>query len=75
MRHKLIKIAARLWRGYETARLVELRVKIPPEACMSVCLSEMSVVCSQVEVFATGWSLIERSPIVNVSLNVIVKPR
>jgi hypothetical protein len=26
------------------------------------CLSLVSVVCCQVEVFATGWSLVQRSP-------------
>jgi hypothetical protein len=26
------------------------------------CLSLLSVVCSQVEVSATGWSLVQRSP-------------
>jgi hypothetical protein len=26
------------------------------------CLSVVSVVCCQVEVYATGWSLVERSP-------------
>jgi hypothetical protein len=32
--------------------------KIPPRAWMSV----VSVVCCQVEVSATGWSLVQRSP-------------
>jgi hypothetical protein len=26
------------------------------------CLSLVSVVCCQVEVYATGWSLVQRSP-------------
>jgi hypothetical protein len=41
------------------------------------CLSVVSVVCCQVEVFATGWSLVQRSPTeFGVSKKcVIVKPR
>jgi hypothetical protein len=35
------------------------------------CLSVVSVVCCQVEVSATGRSLVQRIPIVCVSLNVI----
>ena len=31
--------------------------------CLSVCLSVVSVVCCQVEVSATGRSLVQRSPI------------
>jgi hypothetical protein len=39
-------------------------------------LSVVSVVCCQVEVSATGWSLVQRSPTdCGVSECVIVKPR
>jgi hypothetical protein len=39
-------------------------------------MSLVSVVCCQVEVSATGWSLVQRSPTdCGVSQNVIVKPR
>ena len=40
------------------ARLPRLWVRIPPRAWMSV----VSVVCCQVEVSATSWSLVQRSP-------------
>ena len=40
-----------------TARLLGLWVRIPLGASMSV----VSVVCCQVEVSATGWSLVQRS--------------
>jgi hypothetical protein len=40
------------------------------------CLSLVSVVCCQVEVSATSWSLVQRSPTeCGVSKNLIVKPR
>jgi hypothetical protein len=40
------------------------------------CLSLVSVVCYQVEVSATGWSLVQRSPTdCGVSKSVIVKPQ
>jgi hypothetical protein len=40
------------------------------------CLSLVSVVCCQVEVSATSWSLVQRSPTeCGVSESVIVKPR
>jgi hypothetical protein len=40
------------------------------------CLSLVSVVCCQVEVSATSWSLVQRSPTkCGVSKSVIVKPR
>ena len=39
------------------ARLVRLWVRIPSGAWMSVCCE-----CCQVEVSATGWSLVQRSP-------------
>jgi hypothetical protein len=39
-------------------------------------MSLVSVVCCQVEVSATSWSLVQRSPIeCGVSKSVIVKPR
>jgi hypothetical protein len=40
------------------------------------CLSVVRVVCCQVEVSATGWSLVHRSPTeCGVSKSVIVKPK
>ena len=42
------------------ARLLRLWVRLPPGAWMFV----VSVVCCQVEVSATGWSLVQRSPTV-----------
>ena len=41
-----------LRRGSTAARLLGLRVRIPPGECMSVCL--VSVVCCQIEVSASG---------------------
>jgi len=38
-------------------RLLGLRSRIPMEALMSVCC-----LCCQVEISATGWSLVQRSP-------------
>ena len=46
-----------LRRRSAAARLLRSRVRIPPEAWMSV----VSVVCCQVEVSATSWSLVQRS--------------
>jgi hypothetical protein len=55
------------------ARLLRLCVRIPPG---HGCLSVVSVVCCQVEVSATDWSLIQRSPTdCGASLCVIKKPR
>jgi hypothetical protein len=48
-----------LRRGSVAVRLLGLRVLIPPG---HGCLSLVSVVCCQVEVSATGWSLVQRSP-------------
>ena len=48
--HKLLPVAAR-----SKARLLGLWVRIPPGAWMSVCVE-----CCQVEVSATGWSLVQR---------------
>jgi hypothetical protein len=45
--------------GSAAARLLGLWVRIPPR---HGCLSLVSVVCCQVEVSATGWSLVQRSP-------------
>jgi hypothetical protein len=45
--------------GFAAARLLGLRVRIPQGYG---CLSLVSVVCCQVEVSATGWSLVQRSP-------------
>jgi hypothetical protein len=42
--------------------LAGIAVRIPPAAWMSV----FSVVCCQVEVFATGRSLVQRSPTVSL---------
>ena len=47
-----------LRRRSAAARLLRLWVRIPPGAWMSV----VSVVCCQVEVSATSWSLVQRSP-------------
>jgi hypothetical protein len=41
-----------------TARFLGLRVRIPPAAWMSV----VSVVCCQIDVSASDWSLVQRSP-------------
>jgi hypothetical protein len=45
------------------ARLLGLWVRLPQVAWMSV---SFSVVCCQVEVFASGWSLVQRCPTVCV---------
>jgi len=45
-------------RGSTAARLLGLWVRIPPGAWVYM----LSVVCFQVEVSATGWSLVQRSP-------------
>jgi hypothetical protein len=61
-----------LRRGSAAARLLGLRVRIPPWAWVFV----VSVVCCQVEVSAMGWSLVQRSPTdCVVSLCVISKPQ
>jgi hypothetical protein len=53
------------------ARLLRSWVRIPPEAWMFVYC-----VCCQVEVSATSWSLVQRSPIgCGASLCVITEPR
>jgi hypothetical protein len=50
----------------------KIRVRIPPGAWMFFEI----VVCCQVEVSATSWSLVRRSPTdCGVSLCVISKPR
>ena len=48
-----------LRRSYPAAHLLRLWVGIPPELWI---LSIVSVVCCQVEVSATNWSLVQRSP-------------
>ena len=61
-----------LKRRSTAARLLRSWVRIPPEAWMSV----VSVVCCQIEVSATDWSLVQRSPTnCGASLCVIKKPR
>ena len=40
------------------AGLLGFRIWILPDACLSVCLSVLSVVCCQIEVSRTGWSLV-----------------
>jgi hypothetical protein len=61
-----------LRRRSSAARLLRLWVRIPPGAWMSV----VSVVCFQVEVSATDWSLVQRSPNdCGASLCMIKKPR
>ena len=47
-------------RGSAAARLLRLWVRIPPRG--HGCLSVVSVVCCQVEICASGWSLVQRSP-------------
>jgi len=49
-----------LRRGSGALRLLALWVRIPPGGWM--CVSLVSVVCCQVEVSATGWSLVQRRP-------------
>jgi hypothetical protein len=44
--------------GSAAARLLGMRVRIPPEACLSV----VSVVCCRVDVSASDWSLVQRCP-------------
>jgi hypothetical protein len=56
---KPIPVAARPKAWYAAARLLGLGVRIPRGRG---CLSLVSVVCCQVEVSASGWSLIQRSP-------------
>jgi hypothetical protein len=48
-----------LRRGSAAAPMLRLRVRIPPG---HGCLSFVSVVCCQVEVSASGWSLVQGSP-------------
>ena len=47
-----------LRRSSAASRLLRLSVRIPPGAWMFV----VSVVCCQLEISATGWSLSQRSP-------------
>jgi hypothetical protein len=51
-----------LRRGSAAARLLGLRVRIPPGWGGAWILFLVNVVCCQVEVSTTGWSLVQRSP-------------
>jgi hypothetical protein len=63
-----------LRRRFTAARLLRTLVRIPPGAWIFICC--VCVVCCQVEVSATSWSLVQRNPIeCGVSLCVITKPR
>jgi len=62
-----------LSRRSTAARLLRLWIRIPPG---HGCLSVVRVVCCQVEVSATDWSLVQRSPTdCGALLCVITKPR
>jgi hypothetical protein len=61
-----------LRRASSGARLLGLRVRIPPGAWMSV--SNECCELSGTEVSAAGWSLVRRSP-TGCGVSVIVKPR
>ena len=66
-----VPAAARSWRRSAAARMLGLRVRIPAGAW---CLSPVIVVCCQIEVSATSWSLVQRSAIdCGASLCVIYK--
>jgi len=54
-----IPVARGLGRASAAARLLGLWVRIPPG---HGCLSHVSVVCCQVDVSASGWLLVQRSP-------------
>jgi len=62
-----------LWRRSADAHLLRLWVHIPPGlGCSSIAI----VVYCQVDVYATSWSLVQRSPTnCGVSLCVIQKPQ
>ena len=63
-----------LRRRSSAARLLRLWVRIPPPG--HGCLSVVSVVCCQVDVSATDWSFVQRSPTdCGASLYVIKKHR
>jgi hypothetical protein len=63
-----------LRRGSTAARLLRSWVRIPPEVWMFVCY--VCVGCCQVEVSATSWSLVQKSPTdCGASFCVIKKPR
>jgi hypothetical protein len=62
-----------LRRRSEADRLMRLRVRIPQG---HGCLSVVTVVCCQVEVFVTSWPLVQRSPTeCSASLCAIVNDR
>jgi hypothetical protein len=54
-----IPVATRSKVASETIRLLGLRVRMPTGRG---CLSLGNIVCCQVEVSASGWSLVQRSP-------------
>jgi len=54
-----IKQSRSQWRGSAAARLLIFWFRIPAG---HGCLSVVSVVCCQVEVYATSWSFVQRSP-------------
>ena len=69
---KPVPVAARSRRRFAAARLLSSWVRIPPGAWMFV----VTVVCCHVEVSATSWSLVQRSPTdCDASLCVIKKPK
>ena len=63
-------------KAWVCGRLMGLRVRISP-GCIYFYLPLVSVVCSQVEVSVSAWSLVQKSPTLpNVAcLSVIVKLR
>jgi hypothetical protein len=83
-RHTIMPVHIVLHAGPCSGRAVQ-GVGLRPLACWDCgfeshrghgCLSVVSVVCCQVEVSATGWSLVQRSPTdCSASLCVIKKPR
>jgi hypothetical protein len=67
LRSKRLHISSLLWFAIDlkepvpvAARLLRSWVRIPPEAWMSLCCE--CYICSQVEVSAASWSLVQRSP-------------
>jgi hypothetical protein len=54
-----VAVRSKAWvYGRSLTRIVGSNLRIPPGACLSL----VSVVCCQVEVSATSWSLVQRSP-------------
>jgi hypothetical protein len=58
-RKRRLRWPSGLWRVTAAACLVRLWVRVPAVAWMSVVLS---VLCCQVEVSSSGWSLVQESP-------------